>query len=768
MLIPLAALVLTAPPAPAMQVGKDKAEAMLIEADRLPLDQAWEFLTRLQDLDVPEDTLLKTLREVPEKLGPVGKLLAAQALLNLDEDGTQSRRAVELALPLVDVSQDKKVRRAAIELMGNPGLGPTARRDAREGLMKLLKDDTEDQEVRLEAARSLYFVGAAEQIDYARRVLLDFLRSRDRDLKISGALALAEIGDMISARAVLEEIEDEPSARGHLARTYLRLERKEAEHERVIRRLLQNQLRKGLGHGQQGRFDLLEKLLALIERYHMEGASLDEDHLVESAAKGMMKALDRFSSFMTSDEYRRFTFDLGREYGGIGAFVNNDDGQFQITRPIYSGPAYSAGLMSGDRILEVDGWATHEQELDEIIRRLKGRPGTPVVIKVWRAGWTEPKDISLDRAMIQVPSVNSLMLPGDIGYAEIITFGSHTSQELEAQLRTLQAKGAKAFVLDLRGNSGGFLSQAQRICNLFLPKGKVVVTTKSTIGDDERYACERDPAFADTPVVVLVDARSASASEIVSGCLQDHHRARIVGNQTYGKGSVQNLFEVPDYPPERFEDLNGNRHWDEGEPYFDDNKNGEYDPGPRARVTISYYFLPSGRKLHKLLDKDGKPRNPDYGVMPDVEADFDRLDAKELWKNAVIAEMLGEGVFKKYVDEHLNSASKEQFLELALSDGGDTGRYPGFDEFYKGLDTKLSKDDVRKWIRIRIREKVADFRGQAWPGGRLYGDYQEDVQLQAAIAEALRLLDRDAQAVAEYKGIWKYTPKKKGEKVGKR
>lgn len=766
---------LSASPLPtALQGGKEKAKALVFEANRLPLEKAWEVLPRIEDLEISEDTLMKSLREAAEEAGPVGKLIAARALLNLDEDGTQSKRAVEIVSPLLDPKQELDVRKAAAAMLGTPDLGPTARKLARTSLLKVLKDDTEDQGLRILAARSLHFVGRAEQVDYARRVLLDFLRSKDRELKIDGALALAEIGDMISARAILEEIEEEPTAKGSMARSYLRLEQQASEHERAIRRLqqriLQTRMQGGQGEGQSsGRFELLDRIYDLIQRYHMDAKDLDETVMVEDAAKGMMKALDRFSSYMTSDAYRAFAFDLGRLYGGIGAFVNVQHGVFQITRPIYSGPAYKAGLMSGDQILKVGNWSTMDQELDDIIKHLKGEPGTPVTISVFRAGWTEPREITLERKMIQVPSVQSLLLPGNIGYCEIQTFASDTGREVELNLLEMQKKGAKGFILDLRNNTGGYMSQAQAICDLFLPKGKVIVSTKSTIGRDERYLSRRDEVFKDVPVVVLVNQNSASASEIVTGCLKDHKRAEVVGVQTYGKGSVQNLFRIPGYLGEQFEDLNNNRRWDEGEPFKDTNKNNKYDPGPRARITISYYYLPSGRRLHKMVDSKGKIKNPDYGVEPDVTVKAQAFKTKDLWKNSLIADLLTEGKFKEYVDKHLTAENKDLFLQLAISDEGDWKKYPGFEDYYKSLDTQLSMDEVRKWVRIAVREKVADFRGKAWPGGRIFGDYQEDVQLQGAIAELLKKIDGNAAKIAAYQSIWKYTPeKKKAEKVGKK
>src|SRR5262249_17463568 len=158
----------------------------------------------------------------------------------------------------------------------------------------------------------------------------------------------------------------------------------------------------------------------------------------------------------TSDEYQRFIFDLNREYGGIGAFVNFDqDNDFTVIRPIYSGPAYRQGMRSGDKILEVDGWETAGHTSDEIIARLKGRPDTTVVLKVFRFGWQEPETISIVRKEIHVPAVNHTLLPGAIGYLELINFSTNVAAELETALQDVMHKGAVGIVLDVRDNTGG-------------------------------------------------------------------------------------------------------------------------------------------------------------------------------------------------------------------------------------------------------------------------------------------------------------------------
>ncbi len=760
-------LLLTAGLAPsplAAQAPGSKAEALVLEADKTPLDRAWSYLERIEDLEIDEDALIEALRRAGLRSRSAGRLIAARGLL--DRDG---RSAVELlGRVLVDASKPEQ-RLAAARLAGNRDLPSRSLRKLRKTLVEMVGDDALDPRLRLAAATSLYKIaddGSKKLL--ARRTMLGYLASRDRGLRIQGALALADIGDLVTggARAILEEIEDEPTPEGRLAAAYLTVERRNRRIEQLYRELsrLETGSGRGTGRGRSDQLALIKELLADIRSYHDDGREAKTLYLLERAAKGMLKAMDRFSSYYTSEEYARFAFDLNRDYCGIGAFVNIDaQGNFKITRPIYSGPAYKAGLMSDDHILKVDGWSTADQDLNEIIRRLKGKPDTKVTVSVWRVGWPKPRDFTLTRAPIQVPSVNSMMLPGKVAYVELITFGTHATEELRAHLSRLVDEGARGAILDLRNNGGGFLEQARRIDQLFLPKGSLVVTTKGRAYGKEELHTKKDPVFPDLPLVILVNGQTASASEIVSGSLQVHKRAIIVGTQSYGKGSVQNLFPVAAVPGERFKDENGNRRWDEWEKFEDTNGNGKYDPGARARLTIARYYLPDGRCPDKKLDKDGRVRNKDYGVIPDEKVEPDSLDTHELWKNAVINDFWQKKVFHKYVDGLLQK-HKDLLLQLAENDGRDWKRWPGFEKFYESLNTHLTKNDVRRWVRIVTREKVSDLRGKAWPGGRILGDWQEDNQLQAAIRVLLEKIGEKIEDIDAYRAV--LPPKKAKTKVG--
>ncbi len=257
---------------------------------------------------------------------------------------------------------------------------------------------------------------------------------------------------------------------------------------------------------------------------------------------------------------------------------------------------------------------------------------------------------------------------------------------------------------------------------------------------------------------------SASASEITSGALQDHGRATIVGTRTYGKGSVQQLLPLRSKPPEPFEDQNGNGQHDDWEPYTDTNGNGKYDVGPHVKLTVARYYLPSGRCLNKDVDRDGKVLNPDWGVTPDVKIELHELSVKDAWKNAELFDLFQKNAFQSYVHDHLPD-NKDLFLELAAGDLGKSDKYPDFDTFYAGLDTHLSKDDVRRWLRYEMRDAVADLRGKAYPGGRMLDDPEEDAQLQEGVRQILGKLGKDIREIPAYKDVLKIDfPKEKTAK----
>lgn len=348
------------------------------------------------------------------------------------------------------------------------------------------------------------------------------------------------------------------------------------------------------------------EVLETIDRHYVE--PVDDQKLFEGALDGMIGKLDEYSAFLPRSRARAFQESLDQQYGGIGIEVSleGDNRQLTVMSPLVGTPAYKAGVLAGDKIVAIDGESTANKPLHEIVRWLRGKAGESVSISVLREGQEAPLQFDLVRARIKIDSVLGdlrqpdgswhFLLPGDetIGYVRINSFGETTAADLDAALAGLVAQNARGVILDMRNNPGGLLQSAEQVCDLFLPKDAVIVTTR---GRDARVRNEAratgEGKFQSLPLVVLVNDKSASASEIVAACLQDHKRATVVGERTWGKGTVQNV--IP---------LEGGRSL--------------------LKLTIASYWRPSGHNIHRLeSSQDGD----EWGVKPNAGFDV-KLDDK--------------------------------------------------------------------------------------------------------------------------------------------
>ncbi len=355
-------------------------------------------------------------------------------------------------------------------------------------------------------------------------------------------------------------------------------------------------------HNPYGRW--FSEILDTIDRYYVE--PVDEQKLFEGALDGMIGRLDDYSAFLPRSEAPEFEEALDQEYGGIGVEVGLEGPQKQLTvmSPLAGTPAYKAGILAGDKIVAIDGRGTANLLLTEIKRMLRGKPGAAVAITVRRTGHDEPLDFPLVRARIQTDSVLgdvrqpdgswNFLLPGEpqIGYVRLIAFGKTTASELEVALKWLADRKCRGLILDMRNNPGGLLEAANDVCDLFVPAGAVIVTTRwRDMRVRDRFVASGNGAYQNLPLVVLVNDKSASASEIVAACLQDHARATIVGERTWGKGTVQNV--IP---------LEGGRSL--------------------LKLTIASYWRPSGKNIHRLSSSREKD---EWGVTPDAGCEL-KLD----------------------------------------------------------------------------------------------------------------------------------------------
>ena len=318
--------------------------------------------------------------------------------------------------------------------------------------------------------------------------------------------------------------------------------------------------------------------------------------LLESALEGMLQNLDPHSTYINTSEWKQFRRQIEGRFGGIGIQVGIDPetSRLRVIAPMVGTPAYEAGVLAGDQIVEIDGQSAEGMSPDKAVEVLTGRPGTEVKLSVLHEGQEEPQPISIVRAIIDVPSVlGDHRKPNDdwdfmldktnkIGYMRITSFIQKTPEEARAALEQLREDGAKGLIIDLRDDPGGLLSAAVEMADIFLDKGEIV-STRGRNTPSRRYEAHKDSAYEDIPLVVLVNQNSASASEILSAALQDHKRAAIVGQRSFGKGSVQNLLDLDD----------GNSI---------------------LKLTVASYYRPSGENIHRF--KNAKATDK-WGVSPD-------------------------------------------------------------------------------------------------------------------------------------------------------
>jgi carboxyl-terminal processing protease len=321
--------------------------------------------------------------------------------------------------------------------------------------------------------------------------------------------------------------------------------------------------------------NLFSEVFEQVRQNYVEAVS--DKQLVEGAIKGMLGALDPHSSYMDAKEYREMQVQTRGEFAGLGMQVTMENGLVKVISPIDDTPAAKAGLKPGDFILAIDEAPVSDMTLSEAVEKLRGPVGTQVKLTLRRPG-VDPFEVTLTRAEIRVEPVKYHMEGSDIGYIRITTFSERASTTLEAAVKALRQQAGDqlaGIVLDLRNNPGGLLDQAVAVSNAFLDQGEIVSIRGRRSQDSRRFSAQPDRDLVrGLPVVVLINGGSASASEIVAGALQDHHRAVLLGTRSFGKGSVQTVLPVK-------------------------------ESGGAIRLTTALYFTPSGRSIQaKGIDPD--------------------------------------------------------------------------------------------------------------------------------------------------------------------
>ena len=319
--------------------------------------------------------------------------------------------------------------------------------------------------------------------------------------------------------------------------------------------------------------------LMLVKRQYVDEKAFRD--LIYGAIDGMLVSLDPHSGFLKPQQYEELREDTSGHFSGIGIHVGIKDACVVVLAPIDGSPAHRAGLMSGDKIIKIDGQSALGISMDETVRRLRGAKGSRVALTIDREG-RDPFDLTLTRDDVKVASVKGVRILRDgVGYVRLSQFGEESGPEFSKALQTLQEQKMTALVVDLRDNPGGLLSTAVEITGMLLPKGSEIVSVRGRDGvrDEERYGADGALHLTDVPVALLVNGYSASAAEIMTGALQDHHRAVIVGETTFGKASVQNVLRLATRPE------------------------------CAVRLTTAHYFTPAGRMIH------GKGITPDISIV---------------------------------------------------------------------------------------------------------------------------------------------------------
>jgi carboxyl-terminal processing protease len=270
-----------------------------------------------------------------------------------------------------------------------------------------------------------------------------------------------------------------------------------------------------------------------------------DKRLIEEAIEGMLTGLDPHSSYLNEDEYRELRVGTSGEFGGVGIEVGMEDGLLKVIAPIDDTPAARAGVKAGDIITQLDGKTVKGMALDEAVKLMRGKPGTKIELTINREGAGKPIEITIERAVIKVVSVKGRILEPGYLYIRLSQFQTHTAEDLVKTISRLKGQGpVRGMILDLRNNPGGVLNAAVAVSDAFLDSGLIVYTEGRVKDSQLRFQAAPDDVLDGAPMVVLVNAGSASASEIVAGALQDHKRAVVMGRQTFGKGSVQTIIPI--------------------------------------------------------------------------------------------------------------------------------------------------------------------------------------------------------------------------------
>ena len=329
------------------------------------------------------------------------------------------------------------------------------------------------------------------------------------------------------------------------------------------------------------KIDLFGDVLETIESDYID--EIDKSKIMDSAINGVLQSLDPYSAYMSPEVYKEMQTDTRGEFGGLGIEIGMEAGVVKVISPIEDSPAYEAGVKAGDYIIKIDDEQVQGKSLMEAVKLMRGKIGTPIEITIRRKGLKKSKVIKIIRDTIKIQSVSSKIIEKNIGYMRLRSFSENTQDQLNRVIKKFEKnKSIEKYILDLRNNPGGLLTQAVKITDMFLNDGEIVSTRSRDKSENRRFFARKGDKIKNKTLLVLINYGSASAAEIVAGALQDHKRAILLGEASYGKGSVQSIIPLK-------------------------NKGA-------IRLTISKYYLPSGKSISEV------------GVIPEITV-YEESDA---------------------------------------------------------------------------------------------------------------------------------------------
>jgi len=379
--------------------------------------------------------------------------------------------------------------------------------------------------------------------------------------------------------------------------------------------------------------DIFAKVLAYVENSYVD--EVDSRTLIHGAIRGMLATLDSYTVFLPAEEYRRMKADTAGEFGGLGIEVRKEGDRLVVVEPLEDSPASRAGILPGDWIVSIDDTPTANLSVTEAVKMMRGQPGTKVRLGLFREGFSQPLEFVLLRDRIQIRSVEARLYPGGIGYVRIKSFQEKTESFLTkalGELRQQNGKELSGLVLDLRGNPGGLLDQAVRVADRFLAQGEIVTTRGRGGKILDIETAHRAGTEPDYPIVILVDDRSASASEVLAGALQDHGRAVVMGTTTFGKGSVQTVVDL--------------------------------DDGSGLKITVARYYTPKHRSIHGtgiepdvVVPRDGQGIAPPLPVL--VAADGEAAETDDIQLRVALRTLRSWDAFLAQLSAQVQTAQAE-------------------------------------------------------------------------------------------------------------